>query len=93
MSFIKLMELAHDKGFQRRIQMAMFKVARTKSGSADAADIAFVTAIVRGQASVFQMALGVLTDGTVITVGDAVTDTQIKSAVDTVWPVYAKAGV
>lgn len=93
MDFIKLMELAHDEGFQRRVQMAMFIVARNKSGSVDAEDVAFVAAIVKGAASVFQMALGVLTDVAVIAAGDAVTDTELEAAITTIWSVYAKAGV
>ena len=56
MTFIELMEFARDKGFQGRIQMAMFNVARDKSGSADTDDTAFVAAIIKGTASVFQMA-------------------------------------
>ena len=95
MTFIKLMALAHDRGFQRRVQMAMFVVAKDKAPTATGDDLTFTNSILRGDASVFQMAVGVLLNNDVANAGDEAnssTDAQVKTAVEQVWPFYAVAG-
>ncbi len=96
MTFIKLMELAHDKGFQRRVLMAMFQVAKDKALGAAEPDLSFVNAILKGTASEFQMSMGVLLNAVVANAGGSATsatDAQLKTAVEQVWPFYAVAGV
>ena len=96
MTYIKLMELAHDHGFQRRVQMAMFAVGKDKGKATPAPvepDISFINAIIKGNASVFQMTLGVLSNTAVADKGVDATDAELKTAVEQVWPFYAVAGV
>ena len=93
MTFIKLMELAHDRGFQRRVLMAMFQVAKDKAPTAAEPDLSFLNAILKGTASEFQMSMGVLLNSTVVGAGKDATDDDLKTAVEQVWPFYAVAGV
>ena len=97
MTYIELMGLAHDGGFQRRVLMTMFQVAKDKSAPAPGEpDLSFINAILRGAASPFQMAIGVLLNNTVANAGNtatSATDAQLKTAVEQVWPFYAVAGV
>lgn len=93
MTYIELMELAHDKGFQRRVQMAMFAVTKDKAPGATEPDLSFLNSILRGDASVFQMTIGVLLNNAVANAGVSATDNQLKAAVEQVWPFYAVAGV
>lgn len=93
MTYIELMELAHDKGFQRRVQMALFQVAKDKAPGAVEPDLSFVNATIKGSVSVFQMTLGVLSNTAVAAAGVDATDAEIKTAVEQVWPFYAVAGV
>ena len=91
MTAIKLMEAAHDRGFQRRVQFTMFEVAKDTIGGATANEISYINAIINGEASVFQMAVGVLLNGEVQNAEDAVTDAHIKTAVGQVFGFYANA--
>lgn len=93
MTYIELMELAHDLGFQRRVQMAMFAVTKDKAPGAAEPDLSFLNSILRGDASVFQMTIGVLLNNAVANAGVGATDAQLKTAVEQVWPFYAVAGV
>ena len=97
MTYIELMGLAHDGGFQRRVLMAMFQVAKDKATPAPGEpDLSFINAILRGTASPFQMAIGVLLNNTVANAGNtatSTTDDDLKIAVEAVWPFYAAAGV
>ncbi len=93
MTYIELMELAHDHGFQRRVQMAMFAVTKDKAPTAVEPDLSFVNAVIKGSASVFQMTVGVLLNSAVVSAGVDATDAQLKTAVEQVWPFYAVAGV
>lgn len=93
MTYIKLMALAHDKGFQRRVQMAMTDVAKSKGVGQAGPALAYQSAVIKGTASVFQMTVRVLLDTAVSVAGVAATDTDIKNAVDGAWDSHAKAGV
>lgn len=93
MLYIKLMELAHDKGFQRRVQMAMTDVAKGKGPGEAGPNLAYQSAVIQGRASVFQMTVRILLDTVVSAAGVAATDAEIKTAVDGAWDSHAKAGV
>ncbi len=91
MTAIKLMEAAHDRGFQRRVQFAMFEVAKDTINGAVPNEINYINGIINGEASVFQMAIGVLLNAAIQAAGDDVADAQIKTAVGQVFGFYASA--
>ena len=93
MTYIELMALARDKGFQGRVQMAMSDVAKDKGPGQAGPNLAYQSAVVKGTASVFQMTVRVLLDTAVSAAGVAATDAEIKTAVEGAWDSHAKAGV
>ena len=96
MTYIELIALARDQGFQGRVQIGMFNVVKDKAPAATGDDLTYLNSILRGDASVFQMTIGVLLNGAVANAGNEATsasDGQIKTAVEQVWPFYAAAGV
>ena len=96
MTYIELSGLARDGGFQGRVQIGMFNVVKDKAPTATGDDLTYLQSILRGDASVFQMTIGVLLNTAVANAGPdatSATDAQVKTAVEQVWPFYAAAGV
>ena len=94
MTAIKLMELANDIGFKRRVQFTMFDVAKDLVGGTPTAnETSYINGIINGEAPILQMTVGVLLNGAVQGDGVDATDAQIKTAVETVFPFYAAAWV
>ena len=83
---IDLMETARDNGFQLRVQGVLFDVVKDRAGAATGDDLNFVNGIVNGETSIFHLAIGVALVST-----DVSNDTNIKEAINTLWPFYAKA--
>ena len=94
MTAIKLMELANDGGFQRRIQFTMFEVSKTKvAGTPTADEISYINGIINGEAPILEMAIGALLNATVQAAGENASDAEIETAVDQVFSFYASAWV
>ena len=85
MAAINLMEIANDKGFQRRVKFFMSKSAVAILGEAAGARTTYASAVLDGSASVFEMAVTVTSDTAVEAAGAGATDTQIENAITGRW--------
>jgi hypothetical protein len=77
----------------------MFEVGKANFAGATGADLAYIQAVINGEAPVLQMAIGVLldiavkaaVDGEPEPSGNAATDAQINTAVSDLFSIYANA--
>ena len=91
MAAVDLMALAHDKGFRRKVEFALFDVAKDKAvGTPAGDDLIYLNAILNGTAD-FDPAI---TAVVVINSGaESATDAQLKANAVTLWPFLARAWV
>ena len=91
MAVIDLTALARDRGFRRRVEFALFDVARDKAGATPTGDdLAFINGILNGQVNVFNVVMGVVV---VNADPQAADDASIKATMEAIWPFYAIAWV
>lgn len=91
MAYIDLAELARETGFQEKIRMAMFDVARDKAVASPAVagdDLTFINGILNGEVSVYQISVGV---SVVNSDPQNADDASLKTTVENIWPFYAVA--
>ncbi len=85
MTAIDQMELAHDEGFKRRVKYFMQKSAVAIMGETSGPRTDYSKLVLDGSASVFEMAVAVLSASNVLTEGDTISDTTLETAITGRW--------
>ena len=94
MAAIDSMELAHDRGFARRVKYFMTKAALAiypeGPNPNKSQRVTYATTVLDGSASVFEMTVAVLTNATVAAAGVAATDADIEFTVNSFWDAFSR---
>lgn len=89
MSATDLMALAQDTGFRNAVEFALFDVAKDKAvGSPASNDLAFLNAILVGEARLDPIVTSVVVINSAPNADDA---TGLKANIETLWPFLARA--
>jgi hypothetical protein len=90
-----LMQQTLKGGFADRVRYAAIKAAiAVMNEAAPAADrLAYAEAVLRGEADIGQLAVGVLTNPTIASLAEASSDADVEFTVNAIFDAFAKAGV
>lgn len=84
------MSLVHDRGFRRRVEFALFSVAKDKAPTAAGNDLAFINGILNGEHNITAIATGVVVAQNAPETAD---DAALKTTITAIWNFYAAAWV